>query len=278
MNRDILHCNTQFILFGAGGDLSRRLIVPALFNLHLDDQLPRKFTLWGVGQKPWQTTDLIEHLRIGVTEHSRRGAPTAADWTDFSAKIRYLQADLNEDAGFAHVKEVLDAEMREDNAPRERIFYLAVPPSLFQQVARGLGRAGLNEDHHAARIVVEKPLGRDLDSFRNINSTLTEVFSEPQIFRIDHFLGKETVQNILAMRFANPIFEPIWNRRYIDHVAVTVAETLGVEHRAGYYDHAGALRDMVQNHLMQILCLIAMEPPVAYDAARPAPDPAGQRA
>ena len=266
MFRDIRHCDTQFVLFGASGDLSGRLIVPALFDLFLDGQLPQRFTLWGIGQKAWQAEDLASYLRGGVAAHSRRGAAPDAEWSDFTANMRYLRADLTDDGSYAHLKELLDADEREATGKPERVFYLAVPPSLFQQVAQGLGKAGLNEDRQTARVVVEKPLGRDLDSFRAINTTLTRFFLESQIFRIDHFLGKETVQNILAMRFANPIFEPIWNRRYIDHVAVTVAETLGVEHRAGYYEHAGALRDMVQNHLMQILCLIAMEAPVAYDA------------
>ena len=266
MSRDIHHCSTQFVLFGASGDLSQRLIVPALFNLYLDKQLPRQFSLWGIGQKPWQAGDLAAHFRQGVTEYSRRGAPPEAEWNSFAATIRYLRADLNDSGSFVHLKEQLDSDERQGIDKFERVFYLAVPPSLFQQVAQGLGKAGLSQDRQASRVVVEKPLGHDLDSFRAINATLTQFFLESQIFRIDHFLGKETVQNILAMRFANPIFEPIWNRRYIDHVAITVAETLGVEHRAGYYEHAGALRDMVQNHLMQILCLIAMEPPVAYDA------------
>ena len=266
MLNDIRHCSTQFVLFGASGDLSSRLIVPALFNLYLDGQLPQHFTLWGIGQKAWQAADLAAHLRQGIDQHSRRGAPPDDEWAAFAAAIRYLRADLTDAASFAHLKEMLDTNGPEEVGKSERVFYLAVPPSLFRQVAEGLGKAGLNADRRAARVVVEKPLGHDLDSFRAINSTLMQVFLESQIFRIDHFLGKETVQNILAMRFANPIFEPIWNRRYIDHVAITVAETLGVEHRAGYYEHAGALRDMVQNHLMQILCLIAMEPPVAYDA------------
>lgn len=266
MLRDIRQCNTQFVLFGASGDLSSRLIVPALFNLYLDNQLPQQFTLWGIGQKPWQPTDLAAHLHQGITDHSRRGAPPKEEWAAFSAKIRYQSADLTNDSSFAHLKELLDAETQEWTGKAERVFYLAIPPSLFQQVAQGLDKVGLNQDRQTARVVVEKPLGHDLESFRSINATLTQAFLESQIFRIDHFLGKETVQNILAMRFANPIFEPIWNRRYIDHVAITVAETLGVEHRARYYERAGALRDMVQNHLMQILCLIAMEPPVAYDA------------
>jgi glucose-6-phosphate 1-dehydrogenase len=266
MLRDIGNRSTQFVLFGASGDLSMRLVVPALFNLFLDKQLPQRFLLWGVGQQQWQTGDLVEYLRGGVAEHSRRGSPSEADWSAFAANIRYHRADLTDDASFTQLRAALDAAEQDWPGKVERVFYLAVPPSLFQQVAQGLGKAGLNENRETARIVVEKPLGRDLESFQIINSTLAQVFQESQIFRIDHFLGKETVQNILAMRFANPIFEPIWNRRYIDHVAITVAETLGVEHRAGYYEHAGALRDMVQNHLMQVLCLIAMEPPVAYDA------------
>ena len=148
----------------------------------------------------------------------------------------------------------------------DKVFYLATPPSLFEPVVCGLGAAGLAQDREHVRIVLEKPLGHDLESFREINKVLCQFFSEQQIFRIDHFLGKETVQNILAMRFANPIFEPIWNRRYVDHVTITVAETVGVETRGSYYEHAGALRDMVQNHLFQLLCLVAMEPPVAYEA------------
>jgi glucose-6-phosphate 1-dehydrogenase len=266
MLRDIRNCSTQFVLFGANGDLSARLIVPALFNLYLDKQLPERFLLWGVGQQPWRTEELTAHLRQGVAEHSRRGAPAEAEWAAFAANVRYHRADLMDDTSFSQLRESLDGGEQAWPGKAERVFYLAVPPSLFRQVAHGLGKAGLNKSRETGRIVVEKPLGRDLESFRTINTTLTSVFQEAQIFRIDHFLGKETVQNILAMRFANPIFEPIWNRRYIDHVAITVAETLGVEHRAGYYEHAGALRDMVQNHLMQILCLIAMEPPVAYDA------------
>jgi len=266
MLREIRNCSTQFVLFGAGGDLSRRLIVPALFNLYLDRQLPERFLLWGVGQRQWRAEDLTAHLREGVAQHSRRGTPPESEWAAFAANVRYHRADLKDDASFSQLREALDAAEQAWPNKSERVFYLAVPPTLFRQVAHGLGEAGLNQNRESARIVAEKPLGHDLESFRAINATLIRIFQESQIFRIDHFLGKETVQNILAMRFANPIFEPIWNRRYIDHIAITVAETLGVEHRAGYYEHAGALRDMVQNHLMQILCLIAMEPPVAYDA------------
>ena len=266
MLREIRNCSTQFVLFGAGGDLSRRLIVPALFNLYLDRQLPERFLLWGVGQRQWRAEDLTAHLREGVAQHSRRGTPPETEWAAFAAKVRYHRADLTDDASFSQLREALDAAEQAWPNESERVFYLAVPPTLFRQVAHGLGEAGLNQNRESARIVAEKPLGHDLESFRAINATLTRIFQESQIFRIDHFLGKETVQNILAMRFANPIFEPIWNRRYVDHVAVTVAEDDGVGHRAAYYDRAGALRDMVQNHLLQLLCLVAMEPPVIYGA------------
>jgi glucose-6-phosphate 1-dehydrogenase len=266
MPREIRDCSTQLVLFGANGDLSSRLVVPALFNLHLDRQLPERFVLWGIGRPEYSTEEFIARLKAGVTQHSRRGAPPDAEWASFAQSIRYQSADLADPATYTRLRQALDAGAKEWKGEAERVFYLAVPPALFQPVARGLGGAGLNTNSGAARIVVEKPLGHDLESFHAINATLTEVFQESQVFRIDHFLGKETLQNVLALRFANPIFEPIWNRRYIDHVAITVSETLGVEQRAAYYEHAGALRDMVQNHLIQILCLIAMEPPAAYDA------------
>jgi glucose-6-phosphate 1-dehydrogenase len=255
--------DTVFVLFGGGGDLSRRLIVPALFNLHLDGQLPARFRLLAVDRQENQATALAESYRQGIADFSRRGAAAANVWSTFAAMIDYQRMDLNDPAAYTALGERLSAV-----APptAQHIFYMATPPSLFAPIARGLGAAGLARDTARSRIVVEKPLGHDLQSFREINAVLGERFSESQLYRIDHFLGKETVQNILAMRFANPIFEPIWDRRYIDHVVITVAETLGVEHRGAFYEKAGALRDMVQNHLMQLLCLVAMEPPVAYDA------------
>jgi glucose-6-phosphate 1-dehydrogenase len=258
--------DTVFVLFGAGGDLSWRLIVPALFNLHLEGQLPRRFRLLGVDRSDFNDATLAEHYHEGVNQHSRRGRAPDDTWNEFAALIRYARADATDPAGYARLRDLLAAQEKEWNAAPCTVFYLATPPSLFEPIARGLSGAGLAADRERARIVVEKPLGNDLESFRRINRALCSGFSEPQVFRIDHFLGKETVQNILAMRFANPIFEPVWDRRYVDHVTVTVAETLGVEHRGGYYEHAGALRDMMQNHLLQLLCLVAMEPPVVYDA------------
>ena len=255
-----------FSLLGAAGDLSQRLIVPALYNLYLDGQLPRRFALIGVDNQPVSAQELADRFKQGVAEHSRRGLPDEKDWAGFAAGIRSLRVDLTDALGFKPLGQAIDGQEREWKAKAGRIFYMATPPGLFEPIAQGLGAAALNRDRERARVVVEKPLGRDLDSFRAINAALTRFFHEEQIFRIDHFLGKETVQNILALRFANPIFEPIWNRNYIDHIVITVAETLGVEHRASYYEHAGALRDMVQNHLMQLLCLVAMEPPASYRA------------
>jgi len=187
-------------------------------------------------------------------------------WKGFGASVHYFQADLLDKDHYTQLAKHLETLDSQWNAKPIRAFYLAVPPMLFGPIARLLGEAGLAADHQRARIVVEKPLGYDLLSARHLNNTLREHFLEPQIFRIDHYLGKETVQNILAFRFASALFEPIWDRRYVDHVAITVAERLGVGHRGGYYEHAGALRDMVQNHLMQLLCLVAMEPPVSFEA------------
>ena len=263
-NNTDLHA-TQFVLFGAGGDLSWRLVVPALFDLFVKGDLPDRFILTGVDRGDMDADTLAKHYLQGVTQHSRSGTPTDDVWKKFAGLIRYVRADIGDPQSFTHLNEMLASCDSGWNCKTEKVFYLAIPPSLFESVVCGLG-AVLAQDREHVRIVVEKPLGHDLDSFREINNVLTRFFTEQQIFRIDHFLGKETVQNIMAMRFANPIFEPIWNRRYVDHVTITVAETLGVEKRGGYYEHAGALRDMVQNHLFQLLCLVAMEPPVAYDA------------
>ncbi len=252
----------QFVLFGAMGDLAWRLIGPALYNLHLDGHLPPEFTLIGV-DRDISAEALRQRWRDGVDRFSRRGAAAQADWDAFAGALQVHAMDLGDRGQYEALKLRLDVAAENTGA---QVFYLAIPPRLFAAVADGLAAAGLHRARGRARVVVEKPLGDSLQSFRAIDQSLRRHFEESQIYRMDHFLGKETVQNILAMRFANPIFEPIWNRRYIDHIAITVAESIGVGHRAGYYEHAGALRDMVQNHLLQIMCLVAMEPPVAYDA------------
>lgn len=251
-----------FTLIGARGDLAWRLVVPALYDLYRAGGLPGRFALIGVDRMAGNAGSLAERLRDGVERFSRLGLGDDIAWRRFAAGIDYLQAEA-EVAGTALASRVAHLQKDWGIAPL-RIHYLATPPQIFVTAAAGLAAAGLNTD--LDRLVVEKPLGHDLASFRALHHGLGKHFTESQTYRMDHFLGKETVRNILALRFANPIFEPIWNRNYIDHVAITVAETLGVEHRAGYYEHAGALRDMMQNHLLQIFGLVAMEPPARFDA------------
>ena len=196
----------------------------------------------------------------------RSGKAPVKEWNEFSRHIRYLQGDFKSNATYKELSDQCVSLEKEWGSKAQRIFYMATPPSLFGEIPSFLNYAGLSADRERSRIVIEKPIGYDLESARALNRTLASGFQESQIFRIDHYLGKETVQNILAFRFANPLFEPIWNRRYVDYVTITVAEEVGVEHRGGYYDGAGALRDMVQNHLLQLLCLVAMEPMVSFDA------------
>ena len=266
MNSDARRQPTVLVIFGGRGDLTWRKLIPALFSLHLDKNLPEPFALRAVDRVESSSESLGDRLRDGVNRFGRRGPPGDADWNSFMTAVTYQQADFNDPAGYAQLRDWLAQIDSQWNAKANRGFYLATPPTLIGVIASRLGEAGLSRDSEHSHIVVEKPLGHDLESERRLNRTLIDNFGEPQIFRIDHYLGKETVQNILAFRFANPLFEPIWNRRYVDHVAITVAEQVGVEHRGGYYDHAGALRDMVQNHLLQLLCLVTMEPPVSFDA------------
>jgi glucose-6-phosphate 1-dehydrogenase len=256
---------TMFIIFGGGGDLTWRKLMPALFNLYLDRTFPETFTLLGLDRQEMTDEAFRQRLRDGVDRFSRRGSARGAEWDAFAESLHYLQMDFTDKAAYTRLAEHL--EQREEWKTRAaRIFYLAIPPGLIGTIVPQLGKTGFAQPPGQSRIVVEKPIGHDLESALNLNRVLKENFHESQIFRIDHYLGKETVQNLLALRFANAVYEPIWNRRYVDHVAITVAEEVGVEHRGGYYDHAGALRDMVQNHLLQLLCLVAMEPPVSLHA------------
>jgi glucose-6-phosphate 1-dehydrogenase len=257
---------TIFVIFGGAGDLTWRKLVPALFDLSQDRSLPAQFAIIVVDRIKFSDNQLRQRLHDGVNQFSRFGKPPAAAWNKFAPHIRYQPGDFKKLATYATLGRQCAQLEKTWGTKAHRIFYMATPPSLFGEIPKYLGRAGLARDRDFARIVIEKPIGYDYDSARALNATLGANFAESQIFRIDHYLGKETVQNILAFRFANPLFEPIWNRRYVDYVTITVAETVGVEHRGGYYDHAGALRDMVQNHLMQLLCLVAMEPMVSFDA------------
>jgi glucose-6-phosphate 1-dehydrogenase len=257
----------SLVIFGAAGDLTWRKLVPALYNLFLGNLMPEKFAIFGVDGKSVGLNDWRKRLLDGVNQFSRRGKANPAQWKDFATHLLSCQSgDFNAVTTFEALAETLSAQDKTWGEHAERVFYLATPPTIVETIVQNLGQAHLTHDRQRMRLVVEKPFGHDLDSARLLNRSLLKTLDESQIYRIDHYLGKETVQNILAFRFANALFEPIWDRRYIDHVQITVAEQVGVEHRGGYYDHSGALRDMIQNHLFQIVSLIAMEPPAAFNA------------
>jgi len=261
------------VVFGASGDLTRRKLIPALYALWVQRYLPGGFAVVGVARRPMSDDEFREHVRKGIEEFARLPIEEA-EWREFAATLRYLHGDYGDPATYQRLRELLAQLAAEQGTGGNALFYLGTPPSAFPAVIEQLGRAGLacplDEESKQcgrwARIVVEKPFGRDLASARALDRLLEETFGEEQVYRIDHYLGKETVQNILVFRFANGIFEPVWNRRYVDHVELTVAESIGVEGRGSYYEESGALRDMVQNHLMQLLALVAMEPPASFDA------------
>jgi glucose-6-phosphate 1-dehydrogenase len=257
---------TIFVIFGGAGDLAWRKLIPALFDLFQDGSMPAEFAIIAVDRDDLNVEKLCKHLQDGVKKFSRQGMGVANNWSKFAKHLQYLKGDFKKLPTYTALGEICKKLEKEWGAKAHRIFYMATPPSMFGEIPKYLGKAGLSEDLEWARIVIEKPIGYDLESARALNAILAQHFQESQIYRIDHYLGKETVQNILAFRFANPLFEPIWNRRYVDYVTITVAETVGVEHRGAYYDHAGALRDMIQNHLMQLLCLVAMEPMISFEA------------
>lgn len=254
------------VIFGAHGDLTRRKLIPAIYNLYLDKWTPDKFIVLAIARSDISETTYHEYLREGVDSFSRSGKSTKDQWESFTKFIQYVKADFTVEDVYKKLNNQITALEQAWGGAANRIFYLAVPPQFIEPIATRISQAGLSENKKLSRLVVEKPFGHDLESARHLNVALSKIFDESQIFRIDHYLGKETVQNIIAFRFANALFEPIWNRNYIDHVQITVAEALGVENRGNYYEHAGALRDMIQNHLLQLMCLIAMEPPVSFKA------------
>ena len=259
------------VILGATGDLTRRKLVPAVWQLFQQGRLSEGFVLVGVARSILNSAQFRDDMKAALLEFAGVDLAADADRLDrFFAKVHYVQGELDDAGTYSRLTELLRQCEAEGGTRGNHCFYCSVPPQVYRLIVEQLGAAGLNREgddgHRWVRIVIEKPFGRDLTSARELNRHIHKVFDERQIYRIDHYLGKETVQNILVFRLANSIFEPLWNRRYIDHVQITAAETVGVEHRAEYYDRSGALRDMIQNHLLQVLCIIAMEPPSAFDA------------
>ncbi|HEU0026282.1 MAG TPA: glucose-6-phosphate dehydrogenase [Ktedonobacterales bacterium] len=258
------------VIFGATGDLTHRKLLPALYNLAIEQPLPPQFTVVGVARRPFSDDEFRQQALDSVNTFSRRRPVNPSVWDTFSKGLYYCQSQFDDPEGYKRLGELLDKLDQERGTQGNRIFYLATPPNFYGDISgllssSGIAKRGVASGHNGwSRIVVEKPFGHDLASARALNDQLNTGFSESQIYRIDHYLGKETVQNIMVLRFGNGIFEPIWNRRYIDHVQITVAESIGIEGRADYYEQAGAIRDMVQNHMMQLLTLTAMEPPVNF--------------
>ena len=257
------------VIFGASGDLTRRKLVPAIWHLDQQGRLTEAFGLVGVARTDMDSDAFRQRMREALAEFV--GDELEASMADaFLAKLHYVCGDPKDPQAYRRLGAQLDELDQTRGTRGNRCFYCSVPPQVYLDIVDQLGAAGLNREHQDARgwcrIVVEKPFGQDLESARGLNRSLHAVFDEHQIYRIDHYLGKETVQNILVFRLANSMFEPLWNRRYLDHVQITAAETVGVEHRAGYYEQSGALRDMIQNHLLQVLCVIAMEPISSFDA------------
>jgi glucose-6-phosphate 1-dehydrogenase len=254
------------VIFGATGDLTMRKLGPALYNLAHEGALPERFNLIGVSRRDLGDDGFRDSLRESIERYSRR-SPDPRVLDALLARVRYVPGAFDDASGYQRLATALEEFDQEAGLPVNRVFYLSTAPGFFPVIVDALGAAGLHRHADAeVRVVVEKPFGSDLASARALNSTVLEVFEERQVYRIDHYLGKETVQNLLAFRFANGMFEPIWNRNYIDSVQITAAEEIGIGSRAGYYDSSGALRDLVQNHMLQLLTLLCMEPPSAFSA------------
>jgi glucose-6-phosphate 1-dehydrogenase len=257
-------------IFGASGDLTKRKLIPALYNLALEKRLPERFAVIGYARSEMTDEAFRDRMRAAVQEFSRTGFQSEAVWREFANTLYYLSGDYQEDRGYQKLKQFIDNFDRGSRVLPARVFYLATPPDLYGNVIERISAAGLapkeTDTAPRTRVIIEKPFGTDLQSARELNHRVHDALGENQVYRIDHYLGKETVQNIMVFRFANAVFEPIWNRRYVDHVQITAAESVGVENRGGYYEDAGVVRDMFQNHLLQLLCLTAMEPPVGFNA------------
>jgi glucose-6-phosphate 1-dehydrogenase len=257
------------VIFGASGDLAHRKLIPALYNLAVSGSLPSPFGLVGYSRSEHPDEQFRTEMKDASNEFSRRKPVDPTVWDKFAAGMSYCAGNFDDLAGYQKLKAAIEASEKRTGVPGNRIFYMATPPSAFAPILKNLSAAGLIKKGASkpwTRVVIEKPFGHDLASALQLNQTVHSVIDEPSVYRIDHYLGKETVQNMMALRFANSIFEPLLNRNHVDHVQITVAEDIGVEGRGAYYEEAGALRDMVQNHMMQLLTLTAMEAPVAFDA------------
>jgi glucose-6-phosphate 1-dehydrogenase len=252
------------VIFGASGDLTRRKLLPAFFHLFVEGLLPKEFAIVGFARTEWTDEAFREHAQRSIREFGR-AEPSGQTWDGFAPHLRYFQGEFAKKGAFEPLAEYLQGIDAELGTRDQRFFYCATPPEVYEDIVQRIGESGLARD---ARIVFEKPFGHDLESARHLNRCIQAVFDEDQIFRIDHYMGKETVQNILAFRFTNGLFEPVWNRRYIDHVQITVAEEIGIEGRGNFYEQTGAIRDMVQTHLLQVLTFVAMEPPVSFQEDR----------
>lgn len=263
------HDPCTIVIFGASGDLTERKLIPALYTLYIEGGLPESFLIVGCSRTEMTSEHFREKMRSTLSSHNDINPD---QWNDFGRRLFYQSIEYHTLSTFTHLSEQLKTLEAEHSLPGNRIYYLALPPSIHEITGRMIGTAGLggngHESGHWIRIVVEKPFGRDLTTARTLNQTLLTHFQEHQIFRIDHYLARETVQSVLMFRFANAIFEPIWNRNFIDSIGIIAAETVGVEHRAGYYEEAGIIRDMFQNHMMQLIALMAMEPPSLFEAER----------
>lgn len=257
---------TIIIIFGGSGDLNQRKLTPAFYNLYLDGHMPEQFRIIGLGRTDYTDKQFRAELKEGIDRFSRQGKDNQEVWKDFSENIAYFKSDVFDEKSYQELKEKIGATEKEWGVHPNVLVYLAIAPGLIEPVAVNLGKSGICKDPECTRIVVEKPFGHDLESAKKLNDLLKGIFEEKQIYRIDHYLGKDAVQNMLVFRFANLMFEPIWNRKYIEHVQITTSETVGVGDRGGYFDKSGTLKDMIQNHVLQLLTFVAMEPPVAFTA------------
>jgi glucose-6-phosphate 1-dehydrogenase len=257
------------VLFGATGDLAHRKDIPALYHLWRTNLLPHEFILLAIGRRDYDDDAFRAEIHTSLEQHSRVLPLDEAAWRSFSERIRYHRLDFADATGFDALATRLDTIDEEHGTRGDRLFYLATQPSQFAEIVGHIGRVGLDHETHDGgwrRVVIEKPFGRDLESAKRLNREVSKVFRESQVYRIDHYLGKETVRNLLVFRFGNGIFEPLWNRRYVDHVQITVAESIGIENRGSFYEETGASRDFLQNHLLQLVSLVAMEPPATFEA------------